>query len=66
MHKILELYGNGELDIYDMLSYYEKHYEENVTSTFVLQMTENFSRDMGYKYYKDGYEFLSNFNGFDF
>ena len=66
MHKILEMYGKGELDIYDMLSYYEKHYAENVTSTFTLQMEKNFSRDMGYKYYKDGYDFLSNFTGFDF
>lgn len=66
MHKILEMYGKGELDIYDMLSYYEKHYTENVVSTFTLQMTQDFSRDMSCKYYDDGYNFLSNFNGFPF
>lgn len=66
MHKILELYGKGELDIYDMLPYYEKHYAENVTSTFTLQMTKTFSKDMGAKYYENGYEFLNNFTGFDF
>nr|DAH55336.1 MAG TPA: hypothetical protein [Caudoviricetes sp.] len=29
-------------------------------------MTQDFSRDMSCKYYDDGYNFLSNFNGFSF
>lgn len=66
MHKILEMYGNGSLDIYDLLPYYVENYNDNVISDFTLKMSSDFSKDMGYKYYKSGYDFLQNFNGFDF
>lgn len=66
MHKILEKYGNGSLDIYDLLPYYVDHYDENIVSDFTLRMSETFSKDMGGKYYQNGYDFLRDFNGFDF
>lgn len=63
-HDILERYGKGELAEWEMLDYYEAHFSENIKNDFILQMTENFCRDMRSKYYDDGYEFFKEFEGF--
>ena len=66
VHEILEKYAKGELEIYELLPYYEEHYSEKVVSDFSLKMSENFSKDMAQRYYEAGKNFLENFNGFDF
>ena len=66
VHEILEKYGRGELEPFEMLDYYKEHYYENVVSDFTLQMGVDFSRDMADSYYQKGYEFFFFFNGFDF
>lgn len=66
VHKILELYGNGELSPDTMLEYYKENYSTNVVSDFTLNIGPNFSKDMGQKYYNDGLNFLKRFTGFPF
>lgn len=66
VHEILEKYAKGELEIYELLPYYEEHYKENIVSDFSLKMSETFSKDMGPKYYESGKRFLEDFTGFDF
>lgn len=64
MHYILEMYEKGQLQIYEMLPYYKEHYDENVKSTFALQISENFSKDFADDYYKSGEKYLESFDGF--
>lgn len=66
VHEILEMYAKGKLEIYEMLPYYEEHYNDYVISDFTLKMSSDFSKDMGEKYYTAGKEFLEQFSGFDF
>lgn len=65
VHKILELYEKGELGEYELLPYYENHYNENVTSTFVMNLQNGFTRDLSALYYDDGKVYLENFSGYD-
>ena len=39
------MYERGELEDYEMLNYYLQHYDEEVKSSFVIHMTEKFSKD---------------------
>jgi len=64
-HKILEDYENGKLSVYDMLPYYEEHYNEEVTSDFTLKMSEDFSKDFSSDYYESGKKYFENFEGFN-
>lgn len=65
VHDILEQYEKGKLAIYEMLPYYEENFDKKVVSDFSLKLSENFSKDFRYKYYKSGEEYLENFEGFD-
>ena len=64
-HKILEMYERGELEDYEMLNYYLQHYDEEVKSSFVIQLTEKFSKDFSSMYFEDGKSYFQNFTGFD-
>lgn len=63
-HEILEKYAKNELEDYEMLPYYLEHYDENVQSTMVLKMSENFSRDFSNDYFRSGKEYFESFDGF--
>lgn len=65
VHDILERYEKGELEIYEMLPYYERNFDKNVKSDFVLKMSEDFSKDFRNLYYKSGEKYLGDFSGFD-
>ena len=39
IHEILEMYAKGKLEIYEMLPYYEEHYNDYVISDFTLKMS---------------------------
>ncbi len=58
MHHILELYANGELDIFELSQYYEEHFNEWVTYAF----PSNKYVDLRDKYYEQGLEYLDNIN----
>ena len=64
VHEILEKYEKGELQIYEMMPYYIEHYDENVHSSFVLNMSKDFSRDFSDSYYAAGLKYLEGFDGF--
>lgn len=64
VHEILEKYEKGEIEIYDMLPYYIENYKDKVTSSFVLNINEGFSKDFSDNYYVDGLRYLENFEGF--
>ena len=56
VHKILEKYAKGELSLFDLVSYYEKHYCENV----ICPAPPNNYVDLGQSYYDKGLDFLEN------
>lgn len=60
-HNILEKYFNGELKQDELLDYYIKNYDENVTASFDLYMSAKFKKNFAEAYYKDGYEYFKNF-----
>lgn len=62
-HSVLERYGKGELAEFELLDTYEKEYPTAVEHSTVMQMSQQYSRDMGQRYYQDGYEFFKNFEG---
>lgn len=64
-HSILEKYTKGELDLCDILNYYEENYDNNIISSSVLDLGNGFIKDLYSLYYNDGYKYFSNFNGFD-
>lgn len=57
IHKILEMYFKGELEIYELASYYEEHYYENVVS-----LPPPKPIDLAERYYEEGKAFLENFD----
>ena len=65
VHKILEMYEKGELGEYELLPYYEEHYDENVKSTFLTYLGKNFSKDLWKVYYEGGKKYFENFSGFE-
>lgn len=56
VHKILEKYAKGELTLFDLCEYYEKHYCENV----VCPAPPNRFVDLGQSYYDKGLDYLEN------
>lgn len=65
VHKILEEYEKGNMETYEMLPYYEEHYNEEVISTFDLKLSEDFIKDFSSNYYQSGLEYLKNFDGYN-
>ncbi len=60
-HNILEKYAKNELVIFELLKEYENKYWEIVTEKF----PPNKFKDLGQSYFEQGYEYFSNFEGFD-
>lgn len=56
VHKILEKYAKDELSLFDLSSYYEEHYYEEVT----CPAPPNKFSDIGQSYYEKGLDFLEN------
>lgn len=65
VHKILEMYEKGELGEYELLQYYEEHYDENVKSTFLTYMGKGYSKDLWKVYYDGGKKYFETFSGYD-
>jgi len=65
-HEVLEKYGRGELAEWELLDEYKELYPQIVVDDSVLWMSEDFTKDMGPKYYEDGEKFFTGFGGFDF
>jgi len=61
VHSILEKHAKGELAAYELLDAYIEGYDEAVTFPF----PPNKRVDLAESYYRDGYEFLKNFDGLD-
>ena len=57
MHLVLEKYFTGELDIMELASYYEEHYDENVKSDVPA-----YPVGIGDRYKADGMLFFENFD----
>lgn len=64
-HEILEKYAKGELEVYELLQYYLKHYDEEVKSTFVIRLSDTFSKDFSNNYFESGKRYFETFGGFD-
>lgn len=64
VHKILEMYEKKELRLDELLEYYEKHYSEYISSTFLLDLGNNFKKDMYQLYYDGGKQYFESFNGY--
>ena len=58
IHKILEMFFKGEIDIFDLPIYYEDHYFENIN----LPFPPNAYVDLADKYYQQGLEYFENFS----
>ena len=58
MHKIHEMYFNGELGLFDLAGYYEDNYKDAVTERF----PNNQYVDLAYSYYQAGLEYWENFD----
>lgn len=56
IHKILEMYAKGELDIWDLTEYYEAHFDEAISHDF----PNNKFVDLRESYYNKGYDYLEN------
>ena len=56
IHKILEMYAKGELEVFELSEYYEEHWAENVT----FPAPPNKFVDIGQSYYDKGLEYLNN------
>ena len=54
VHKILELYAKGILNKKEMLDYYYQNFSKEIKSSFVLQLTDKFSKDLFENYYESG------------
>lgn len=61
VHSILERHAKGELGAWELLDAYTDGYEAAVTKPF----PPNQYADLKESYYRDGYEFLKNFDGLD-
>jgi CRISPR/Cas system-associated exonuclease Cas4 (RecB family) len=56
VHKTIELFFKGELEIWDLSQYYEDNY-----SKYVISNPPPYPPNMGEKYYAEGLEFFTNF-----
>lgn len=61
VHSLLERWGKDELAEYELLGEYENKFFDRVTQEF----PPNKYTDLSKKYYDDGVQFLSNFEGVD-
>ena len=61
VHSLLEQHAKGELGAWELLDAYTDEYSDKVT----LQFPYNRYVDLSESYFKDGYEFLKNFDGLD-
>jgi len=61
IHSILERHAKGELGAWEMLDAYVEGYDSAVTEPF----PHNQYADLQQSYYRDGYDFLKNFDGLD-
>ncbi|HPE08150.1 MAG TPA: PD-(D/E)XK nuclease family protein [Saprospiraceae bacterium] len=61
VHKLLERYGKGELEVFELANEYETHFFEEVLSPF----PNSYGKYLGDGYYADGYKFLSEFEGYE-
>jgi len=57
VHDVLEKFFNKEIQIYEMVEYYEEHYKD-----FMVSLPPTFPKGMGEKYYETGLEYFSNFD----
>jgi len=57
IHTCLEKYFKGELEIWDLVKYYQDHYNENVTALF-----PPYPAGMAENYYNEGLSFLEEFD----
>lgn len=55
LHLILEKYYKNEIELYDLLRFYQSNYQEYITL--------NFPSNLDDRYYFDGIEYLENFEG---
>lgn len=61
VHKILEMYSKGEIELYNMIQYYKDNFDVFITE----DAPPNNYVDLREQYYKKGLKYLENFNGFD-
>lgn len=59
-HEIFEKFNRGEIDYYDTLDYYEREFKEVISSPAPPSYIDLYN-----KYYEDGVNYWSNFDGFD-
>lgn len=64
VHKILELYAKGILNKKEMLDYYYQNFSKEIKSSFVLQLTDKFSKDLFENYYESGKRYIEDFDEF--
>lgn len=61
IHRLLEQYANGEIEVYDLLSKFEDGYQKAVTKEFPPNKYVNLSES----YYQQGVDFFRDFDGLD-
>lgn len=61
IHSIMEKYGNGELELFELIDYYKDNYNSNI----IESPPYNKYKDLAVDYYEKGLEFLEQFDGFD-
>lgn len=62
VHHILEEYYKGKISIFELPSYYEEHFDENI----IKEAPPNNYVDLRESYYQKGLDFFNNLNNFDF
>lgn len=60
VHSIMEKYGNNELELFELSSYYQENYQKNVNLDFPISKF----CDMNELYYIGGLLYFNSFNGF--
>jgi len=63
-HLILEKYARGELQIYELLQYYQDNFFKEIPSSFEISITPTFRKNLFNNYYNDGLNYFTNFEGF--
>lgn len=66
VHEILEKYSKNELDMFELQSYYENYFDAFVKNPVELVFPNGFKKNMFEAYYSSGYDYLGEFEGFDF
>ncbi len=61
VHKLLQQYALGELEIYELLDRFVEWYDENVPEPFPTLRNGKYAGDA---YYEDGVRYFTNFEGF--